>query len=215
MGGAFVVANVVALVLVALGVGLDGGAFLLTVIAPWLSLAGWPLWATRRRGNGAAIDLGLRLRAIDLGYGLLGGLAALAAGIVAGLITASVLGDFTSAAGDEALSLAETSSPAVLVIFALMVVLGAPIAEELTFRGLLWSGLSKGGRPVWVSIAVSTGAFALMHFEPVRLLVLVAIGGVLGIVRWRTASLGACIVAHAVNNLPGALGILALGFGSH
>jgi len=43
--------------------------------------------------------------------------------------------------------------------------------------------------------------------EPI-LVVLVVIGCVLGIVRWRTDSLGASMVAHAVNNLPGAILIL-------
>ena len=61
---------------------------------------------------------------------------------------------------------------------------------------------------------LSAVAFAVMHFEPQRLLVLVTIGAGLGIVRWRTGSLGACIVAHAVNNLPGAIGILLLASGT-
>jgi membrane protease YdiL (CAAX protease family) len=92
-----------------------------------------------------------------------------------------------------------------------MVVVGAPIAEELTFRGLLWSGLAKRGVRPWVAVLVSAAAFALIHFEPERLFVLLVIGSVLGAVRWITGSVGACIVAHAVNNAPGAIGILALG----
>jgi len=121
------------------------------------------------------------------------------------------LGEFDSAAAREAQDLADSAGPWVLVLFAVMVVVGAPIAEELTFRGLLWSGLAKRGIRPWVSVLVSAGAFALIHFEPERLLVLLAIGSVLGGVRWLTGSLGACMVAHAVNNAPGALGILALG----
>ncbi len=208
--GSVVIANVVALVVLLLGQSLDSGWLLLTVAAPWIAMAGWPLLATARRGNGAQIDLGLQLRIPDALGGLAGGAAAFGAGILVGLISVWLFGDFTSAAGEEAEELAASNGFGVLLIFALMVVIGAPIAEELAFRGLLWSGLAKRGVPPWLTVVVSAAAFAAMHLEPKRFLLLFTIGVVLGIVRWRTGSLGACIIAHAVNNFPGALGILAL-----
>ncbi len=210
MVGALVIGTVVVGVVLGLGADEASGWMLLAVAAPWIAMAGWPLWVTRVRGNGAQIDLGLRLRRIDLLTGLAGGAAAFGAAVIAGLITVALFGDFTSAAGDQAQELADAGGWPYLILFALMVVVGAPIAEELTFRGLLWSGVAKRGAPPWVCIAISAGAFALLHFEASRILVLMTVGTVLGIVRWRTGSLGACIVAHAVNNLPGALGILAL-----
>ncbi len=218
--GSIVIANAVAIVLIVLtgastssgsGLDLSSGWILLTIAAPWIALAGWPILATRRRGNGAVVDLGLRFGKSDVLAGLAGGAAAFGVGLAAGLLTAALVGDFSSAAGDQAQELADASGPAVLIVFALMVAVGAPVAEELTFRGLLWSGLAKRGARPWVAIAVSAVAFALLHFEPARLLVLLSIGAVLGVIRWRTGSVGACIVAHGVNNLPGALGILALG----
>lgn len=209
--GSVLIANAFAAVAVLLGHPLQGAGLLAVIALPWLSLAGWPLFVTRRRGNGAVVDLGLRLRGSDLLHGLAGGAAAFAAAILAGFVTSAIFGDFTSAAGDQAEQLASSSALWVLVVFALMVVLGAPVAEELAFRGLLWSGLVKAGARPWVGTAATALAFAAIHFEPQRLLVLLAIGAVLGAVRWRTGSLGACIVAHAVNNLPGALGIIALG----
>lgn len=209
--GSVVLANIVAVVLLLSGLSLDSGWILLAVATPWVALVGWPIFATRARGNGPVIDLGLRLQRRDLLRGLGGGAAAFGMGLLAGLITVSLLGEFDSAAAREAEELAESAGPGVLVIFALMVVIGAPIAEELTFRGLLWSGLAKRGVRPWLAIAFTSAAFALLHFEPERLLVLLTIGAVLGTVRWLTGSLGACIIAHAVNNAPGALGILALG----
>lgn len=208
------IANAIAALLLIAGLSLSSPWFLATVAAPWLALGGWPLWVTRRRGNGAAIDLGLRLQVPDLLRGLAGGAAVFAAGLVAGLVTVQISGDFSSAAADEAQNLADTGGLPFLVLLALMVAVGAPFAEELTFRGLLWSGLAKRGARPWIAVAVSAVAFAVMHFEPQRLLVLVTIGAGLGIVRWRTGSLGACIVAHAVNNLPGAIGILLLASGT-
>ena len=209
-----VIGTVVGGTLVALGVADASGWTLVAIASQWIAMAGWPLWVTRVRGNGAQVDLGLRLRPIDLATGLAGGVGALGAAVAAGLITAVLFGDFTSAAGDQAQKLADSGGPAMLALFAIMVVVGAPIAEELTFRGLLWSGVAKRGGAPWLSIGISTGAFALVHFEPSRLLVLLAVGAVLGVVRWRTRSLGACIVAHGVNNLPGAIGILSLAFGA-
>jgi membrane protease YdiL (CAAX protease family) len=206
-----VLANIVALGLILAGRDLDSGWILAAVAAPWIALAGWPILVTLRRGNGPDVDLGLRVRWPDVGRGLAGGAAAFGAGLLATFITISVIGDFGSAAGDQAQELADTSGPIVLLLFALMVVAGAPIAEELTFRGLLWSGLAKRGVRPWIAVLVSAAAFALIHFEPERLLVLLTIGSVLGMVRWWTGSLGACIVAHAANNAPGALGILVLG----
>lgn len=213
--GSIVIANAVAVLLLIAGAGLDSGWILLALAAPWIALAGWPILVTRRRGNGAVVDLGLRLRRSDLLRGLAGGAAAFGAGLLASAITVSLLGEFDSAASQQAQDLADSSGPWVLVLFAVMVVVGAPFAEELTFRGLLWSGLAKRGVRPWISVLVSAAAFALIHFEPERVLVLLAIGAVLGAVRWLTGSLGACIVAHAVNNAPGALGILALGLAVH
>jgi len=210
VGGSILLANLTAVLLAVLGLEFEQGWILLALAAPWVAMIGWPLLASKRRGNGAAVDLGLQARWSDALWGLLGGIAAFVSGLVAGIMSIQLFGDFTSAAGDEAQRLAEESSPWVLLVFALMVVIGAPIAEELAFRGLLWSGLAKRGFPVWVPILVSTVAFALIHFEPKRMLVLLSIGLVLGVIRWRTRSLSACIVAHAVNNLPGAIGILAL-----
>ena len=208
--GWFVLSNVVAFALLVGGVDIYGPAFLLATVVPWIALAGWPLWITRRRGNGAEIDLGLRLRWADVGSGVLGGIAALVAGIAASVVTVALFGDFSSSAADEAQQIAQTGGWYVLLAFAVLVVVGAPLAEELAFRGLLWSGLAKRGAASWVSIVVTAAAFAVIHFEPVRMLVLFSIGVVLGIVRWRTRSLGACIVAHAVNNLPPAIALLTL-----
>jgi membrane protease YdiL (CAAX protease family) len=212
--GSIVLGTLVAFGLLLAGRDLNSGWILVAVAAPWIALAGWPLLVTLRRGNGPVVDLGLRWRWPDVGWGLLGGVAAFGAGLLASLLTIALIGDFDSAAGDQAQELADTSGPIVLLLFALMVIIGAPIAEELTFRGLLWSGLAKRGVRPWIAVLVSAAAFALIHFEPERLLVLLAIGSVLGLVRWFTGSMGACIVAHAVNNAPGALGILVLGLAS-
>ncbi|TAK69138.1 MAG: CPBP family intramembrane metalloprotease [Actinomycetota bacterium] len=212
--GTITLAVVVASVLISLrdnGQPLPVGVHLLLgLVVPWLALAGVPLLFTRWRGNGPRIDLGLRLRGSDVGWGLLGGVAAIALGLLAGLLTQWLFGDFTSAAGDAAQEVADSGQRAALTVFAVLVVVGAPAVEELAFRGLFFAALRKRGLGAAWTVATTAVAFALFHFEPRRLLVLLVIGAVLGVVRWRTRALSASIIAHGVNNLPGAIALLAL-----
>lgn len=208
--GALILGTVVAVVLLATGVQWDGPLFLLVVSVPWLALAGWPLLATRRRGNGAGVDLGLGLGARDVAPGIAGGIISLIVAVVLATLTMALFGEFDSAAAEQAADLAESAPAWVLVVFAVLVVTAGPLAEELTFRGLVWSGLAKRGIHPALATVLSALAFAAIHLEPERMILLFGIGLVLGGVRWVTGSLGACYVAHAVNNFPGAVGILML-----
>ncbi len=181
---------------------------LLGITLPWIALAGWPLLTTSFQGNGPRIDLGLRLTWSDLGWGVIGGVAALVAGGTVAVLIQAVFGEFTSAAGEVGQQLRDEGPLLAVVVFALCVAIGAPIAEEIAFRGMAYNALAKRGlSTAWV-IAITTLAFSLFHLEPMRAPILLASGLVLGVLRWRTRSLGAPIVAHAVNNLPGAAFLL-------
>jgi membrane protease YdiL (CAAX protease family) len=181
---------------------------LLGITLPWIALAGWPLLTTSFQGNGSVIDLGLRLTWRDLGWGVIGGVAALMAGGTIAIILQAIFGEFTSAAGEVGEQLRDDGPILAVIAFALCVAIGAPIAEEIAFRGMAYNALAKRGlSTAWV-IAITTLAFSLFHLEPMRAPILLASGLVLGILRWRTRSLGAPIVAHAVNNLPGAAFLL-------
>lgn len=203
-------------VIISVAVALGGEALglplvwvlLLGTTLPWIALAGWPLLTTAFQGNGPRIDLGLRLTWRDVGWGVIGGIAALVAGGTIALILQAIFGEFTSAAGEVGEELLTEGPLLAVVAFALCVAIGAPIAEEIAFRGMAYNALAKSGlNAAWV-IAITTVAFSLFHLEPVRAPILLASGLVLGILRWRTRSLGAPIVAHAVNNLPGAAFLL-------
>ena len=189
-----------------------GAALGVTVIVggllSWVSLAGWPLLITRLRGNGARIDLGLRLTRQDFGWGLVTGVLVLVLASLLTVISTAIFGTFDSAAGEAAREIVAERSQLTVVGFALMLMVGAPIAEELAFRGLLYAGLSKRGVRPALTVIITAIAFALFHFEPVRLGILIVIGLVLGVARARSGSLGVPIVAHAVNNAPGAIFII-------
>ena len=175
---------------------------------PWLMLGGWPVVATYLKGNGARIDLGLILRWSDVGWGLIFGLGALVTAGIGALITTAIIGDFNSAAGEAALQLRESSPFVAVFIFAVMIAVGAPIVEELAFRGLLYGSLAKRGINAGWTIAITATAFALFHLEPARILVLLPIGVALGLARWKTRGLGAPMVAHGMVNLPAAVFLL-------
>lgn len=175
---------------------------------PWIALAGWPLLTTAFQGNGPRIDLGLRLTWRDVGWGLIGGLAALVAGGAIALALQAVFGEFTSAAGEVGEQLRDEGPLFAVIAFAVCVAIGAPIVEEIAFRGMAYNALAKRGlSTAWV-IAITTVAFSLFHLEPLRAPILLASGLILGVLRWQTRGLGAPIVAHAVNNLPGAAFLL-------
>jgi membrane protease YdiL (CAAX protease family) len=81
----------------------------------------------------------------------------------------------------------------------LVIGLLGPFAEELLFRGLIW-GYVEGrfdGRAAW---AISSLLFAVAHWEPAHVALVLPIGILLGWIRWRSASLWPCVVAHIINN---------------
>ncbi len=96
--------------------------------------------------------------------------------------------------------LLESQSAALLAgLFVLLVIL-APIAEELIFRGCLYRFL-KGNMPVMGAVLLSSLLFGAIHLHLAGLPVLVAFGAVLCLVYERTGSLKAPILLHAFFNL--------------
>mgnify|MGYP006282324039 CR=1 FL=1 len=181
---------------------------LIGIALPWVGLAGWPVIATSRRGNGPRIDLGLRLTWSDARWGLLAGVVSLVlAGAVAAVLT-YFNPDITSAAAAIGNELAESGGRVSVVIFALAVMVGAPVVEEIFFRGLLFAALRKRGLSALLTVLVTALAFTLFHMEPIRILILLPTGLALGWVRWKTGSTGSAMVAHGVVNAPGAIGLL-------
>ena len=189
-----------------LSVATTPGLAVLSLVFPWLAVAGWPILASLTRGNGPRIDYGFTFRGVDLVWGVTGGIVALMLAGLIGWITTLIQGDFTSAAGDLADQLADSRIWFVLVLLAIAV--GAPIVEEILFRGLFWNAVAKRGLSPWIATATSALAFSLFHFELVRLPLLLVTGLVLGYLRQRTGSITAPIVAHTVNNLVGVIGLL-------
>lgn len=185
-----------------------GAQVLVVLTVPWLAMGGWPLLVTRLRGNGPRLDLGLRLTWGDVGWGALAGWVAIVLAAVAALVTTVFVPDLQSSAGEVATQLAESTGRLEMTLFALCVMVGGPVVEELYFRGLFFGALRKRGLgPVW-TVVVTAVVFAGFHLEPTRFFVLLPSGLLLGWVRHKTGSTGAAMVAHGLINAPGAVVLL-------
>jgi membrane protease YdiL (CAAX protease family) len=79
--------------------------------------------------------------------------------------------------------------------------LGAPVIEELLFRGFLYAPLLRA-RGAALAIVGTGLLFGLMHAaDPISVPPLAAMGLILAWLRGRSGSLWPCILAHAGNNI--------------
>ncbi len=78
-------------------------------------------------------------------------------------------------------------------------ILLAPVAEELYFRGVLYTSL-KAKLGVWGGAVLSAVVFAAIHGMPAAFITLLVIGIMLAYVFEKYKSLTPAIVAHLINN---------------
>ncbi|MEN9360379.1 MAG: hypothetical protein RL095_1914 [Verrucomicrobiota bacterium] len=91
-------------------------------------------------------------------------------------------------------------APLAIPIFVLVATVGAPLMEEVIFRGLLYSGLRH--QMNWLPAAlVSAAIFAVIHFDPWQFLGLFGLGFAFAFVREKTGSLLLAMFLHASNNI--------------
>ena len=174
----------------------------------WTGMVGAAVMASRKKGAGRLRDdFGFRFKWSDLGVGVL-----VAVGVqllllpAIGLLLRPLLGE-PEVSGPVRDLLDKSQGPAFIGLV-LSVAVGAPIVEELFFRGLLLRSLQKRRLPTSVAVFLAAVAFGLAHASalPVEAVLLVmisltAFGAVLAILAIRTGRLGASIVAHAAFNL--------------
>lgn len=189
-------------VLLVLQSGADDGLAGLAVgaLATWLAFIGMPLVVSRHRGTGRlAQDFGLQFRLRD---GLIGVPIGVATQLVLLPLIYAVLGRFidTSSVSEPANNLVSRGSGIGLAVVFLIVGVGAPIAEELFYRGLFQrAAISRLGTAPGVLLVATL--FGAAHLQPLQFPGLFAAGLVFGFLAWRTGRLGASIAAHAGFNL--------------
>jgi membrane protease YdiL (CAAX protease family) len=89
-----------------------------------------------------------------------------------------------------------------LIVVSVLVTIIAPIAEELFFRGFMFTALRRawGLVPAVLATGIAFGAVHLGSSEIEFIVPLAVFGAVLCLLYWRTGSLLPCIVLHALNN---------------
>lgn len=137
---------------------------------------------------------GHHLRSIAIG--LVGGLLLLGIGELYSAGLATVLGHSPPSPWDSSADMPSSAK----TVFLLFGALGAPIAEEIFFRGFLF-GLFKGAGHVALGMVVSALLFAAVHFSDAYNVPAIGLYGILlAMMYHHTGSLLAPIAAHCVNN---------------
>jgi membrane protease YdiL (CAAX protease family) len=167
----------------------------------WIGFIAAPVWAARHRGNGVRRDFHLTLRGRDIA-------PSVAVGVFAQLVLVPIVSwPLLKLTGSNADDLAESArtlvdkadSPAGIALLFLVVAVGAPIAEELFFRGLLMGAIAKRWS-VAAGVIGSSIIFGASHFQPLQFPGLATAGLVFALVRVKTGQLGPAIVTHAAFN---------------
>ncbi len=173
-----------------------------------LAWFGWPFLVSKWKGLGPAADWGWSFKPVDIGIGVGTAMIAIfAAGLVAAGAGALVgLEDDASAENTQILTDLEGSPWLYALLF--VVVIGAPLSEELLFRGLVLRSVQKR----WGTVAGVVGSLVL--FVPIHLadggvfsdgqlvlwLSIATLGAALAIAAVVTERLAASIIAHVIIN---------------
>ncbi len=161
-------------------------------------------WVGRR----SLAQFGLRpLDARDLGIALIGTVAMY--GVT--LAVANVQFAFTHEKPEEASISLFTSAhdPALAIAFAVLAVAIAPVFEELLFRGVIFNALLRY-LPVGAAATISGIVFGAFHLSWSAFVPLASSGIVLAFVYYRSGSLVASMLTHALFNAIN-VGLLELG----
>lgn len=211
--GAWLVSQVLASVVVAvLGGGESAsetpiGVLAVALVAGWSAILAGMWVASDRAGSGRPTDdYGISFAPIDaLGLGI-GALSQLVLVKVVYLPLEEIWPNtFTDDRLQEnAKDLIDRAGGASTLLLFVIVAFGAPVVEELFYRGLLQRSLAARFNDGVVVVGVAA-VFALVHFRPVEYPGLFAFGLVLGLTAIRTDRLGMPILTHIGFNVTGLL----------
>ncbi len=211
--GAWLVGNVAAgAVLSASGedsVAQAGPTWLVGIsVAQWLPFL-IALWVLGRRvGAGKpSADYGLSFRPIDL-IGIPIGIATQV--LLVPLLYVPLESIWPDTFGSDqiekrARDLWDGASGGGVVLLVALIVVGAPLVEELVYRGLLQGAVGRRLHQWhgWLAVVLVAALFSLVHFSPVEYPGLFLVGLVLGACALRSGRLGMGVLAHAAFNAAG------------
>ena len=112
---------------------------------------------------------------------------------------------------DTARDLVDRADGGLLVLLVVLVAIGAPVVEELFYRGFLQRPALDAARTDarrWAVVVGVAVVFAAIHLRPVEFPGLLAFGLVLGIGAWKTGRIGLAVLAHVAFNATGLVSVL-------
>lgn len=202
---------------------LPGSMIVIPTLIQQLSWFGWPFVVSRWKGLGPAADWGWSFKPVDLAIGLGTAMIALFAAGAVGAATAALVGLEDDAAAENTALVSDLEGSPWLWGIIFLVVIGAPFAEELLFRGLILRAVAKRWGQI-AGVIASLLTFVPIHFadggiitegtpavtdgQIVLWATIGALGLVLAVVTIYTGRLAAAIVAHMGINAIGAIGAL-------
>jgi uncharacterized protein len=178
----------------------------------WAGMAGAPLWATYLKGRRSlAEDFGLRMRWVDVPVGLVAGFVGQFALVLVLAVVYELLGVDSDEVGAAAREFTDRATdPLGVVLLFIVVVVGAPIFEELFYRGLWLRSLERRFGTV-AAVVLSSALFAFMHLgQWYDMPALAGIGAIMAVLAVRSGRLGPAIWAHVAFNLTGLISLLTL-----
>ncbi len=175
----------------------------------WVGLLGAPLWASYRKGNSSlSKDFGLSMQLRDIPIGLGVGLSAQ---IGLGIMLQAIYRFFnvdTDQVGQTAKELTDQASgPVGVVLLILVVVVAAPILEELFYRGLWLKAIEARLGTAW-AVVLSSVLFGAIHFQLYDFPALATIGLLAAILTVKFKRLGPAIWLHVAFNLTAVIALL-------
>ena len=191
---------------VSIGAAIGGaGSFAETsgsLIGLWAGLIPGAIVVSRSRGTGSLVrDYGLRLRLPTDFMGVVAGLASqfVMLPIIYVVVQALANHDLTKELEAPAKDLSQNVHGPGFFLLAVLLVVGAPVVEEIFYRGMLLGALRRH-MGEWPSILLCGLIFGAAHFELLQLPGLAAFGCVLAWLYSRSGRLGPNILAHAAFN---------------
>ncbi|HET9731343.1 MAG TPA: CPBP family glutamic-type intramembrane protease [Acidimicrobiales bacterium] len=183
----------------------------------WSALIGACVVVSRRRGTGhVGRDMSFAFRPVDLGLGLAAAIAGRMMSSAAVVPFTFLLVNHKSKPPDQQTLGHLAHGPAGWTVLVLVTCVGAPVVEELFFRGLVQTRLVQRWGPV-AGIAVTSALFGAAHLigwaGPISLLYAwaVAFGGLaLGTARHLTGRLGTSMIAHCLFNAQAVIALAAV-----
>jgi membrane protease YdiL (CAAX protease family) len=175
----------------------------------WAGMLAAVVYASYAKGRRSLrVDFALAMRPLDVLVGLVAGLLGQIAISLVTIPIYDLLGIDSDKVGETAERMSELADDPVAVAFlVLVVVVGAPVVEELFYRGLWFRSMERRFDTTAAIIGTSV-LFGAIHLQPYDLLPLALFGLLAVLLVARTGRLGPAIWAHVAFNLTAVISLL-------